>query len=92
MARYLSDGNIEYLGRIDDQVKIRGFRIELGEIEAMLTQHPNIRSVTVIDREDTPGNKRLVAYLVSNLIPERVPYHSECQLELNGNTPRNPHT
>ena len=85
LARYLSDGNIEYLGRIDDQVKIRGFRIELGEIEAMLTQHPNIRSVTVIDREDTPGNKRLVAYLVSNLIPERVPYHSECQLELNGN-------
>ncbi|PSB51012.1 non-ribosomal peptide synthetase [filamentous cyanobacterium Phorm 6] len=84
LARYLSDGNIEYLGRIDDQVKIRGFRIELGEIEAMLTQHPNIRSVTVIDREDTPGNKRLVAYLVSNLIPERVPYYSECQLELDG--------
>ncbi|MEG4809777.1 amino acid adenylation domain-containing protein [Microcoleus sp. F8-D3] len=85
LVRYLSDGNIEYLGRIDDQVKIRGFRIELGEIEAMLTQHPNVRSVTAIDREDTPGNKRLVAYLVSNLIPERVPYHSECQLELNGN-------
>jgi predicted amino acid dehydrogenase/acyl carrier protein len=85
LARYLNDGNIEYLGRIDDQVKIRGFRIELGEIEAMLTQHPKVRSVTVIDREDAPGNKRLVAYLVSNLIPERVPYHSECQLELNGN-------
>ncbi|MEG4907051.1 amino acid adenylation domain-containing protein [Microcoleus sp. F8-C4] len=85
LVRYLSDGNIEYFGRIDDQVKIRGFRIELGEIEAMLTQHPNVRSVTVIDREDTPGNKRLVAYLVSNLIPERVPYHSECQLELDGN-------
>ena len=85
LARYLNDGNIEYLGRIDDQVKIRGFRIELGEIEAVLAKHPNVRSVTVIDREDTPGNKRLVAYLVSNLIPERVPYHSECQLELNGN-------
>ncbi|MEG5173064.1 amino acid adenylation domain-containing protein [Microcoleus sp. B3-D7] len=85
LVRYLSDGNIEYLGRIDDQVKIRGFRIELGEIEAVLAKHPNVRSVTAIDREDAPGNKRLVAYLVSNLIPERVPYHSECQLELDGN-------
>ncbi|MEP0857574.1 amino acid adenylation domain-containing protein [Trichocoleus sp. DQ-U1] len=84
-VRYLPDGNIEYLGRIDDQVKVRGFRIELGEIEAVLAKHPNVRSVTVIDREDAPGNKRIVAYLVSNLIPERVPYHSECQLELNGN-------
>ncbi|MEG4235607.1 amino acid adenylation domain-containing protein [Microcoleus sp. Pol11C3] len=85
LARYLPDGNIEFLGRIDNQVKIRGFRIELGEIEAVLAKHPNVRSVTVIDREDTPGNKRLVAYLVSNLIPDRIPYHSECQLELNGN-------
>jgi len=85
LVRYLSDGNIEYLGRIDDQVKIRGFRIELGEIEAVLAKHPNVRSVTVIDQEDAPGNKRLVAYLVSNLIPECVPYHSECQLELDGN-------
>jgi len=85
LVRYLNDGNIEYLGRIDDQVKIRGFRIELGEIEAVLAKHPNVRSVTAIDREDAPGNKRLVAYLVSNLIPECVPYHSECQLELDGN-------
>ncbi|WP_456085763.1 amino acid adenylation domain-containing protein [Limnoraphis robusta] len=85
LARYLPDGNIEYISRIDNQVKIRGFRIELGEIEAVLARHPNVRSVTVIDREDAPGNKRIVAYLVSNLIPERVPYRSECQLELNGN-------
>src|SRR4028119_1643608 len=85
LVRYLNDGNIEYLGRIEDQVKIRGFRIELGEIEAVLAKHPNVRSVTAIDREDAPGNKRLVAYLVSNLIPECVPYHSECQLELDGN-------
>jgi len=85
LARYLPDGNIEYIGRIDNQVKIRGFRIELGEIEAVLAKHPNVREVAVIDREETPGNKRLVAYLVSNLIPERIPYHSECQLELDGN-------
>jgi amino acid adenylation domain-containing protein len=85
LARYLPDGNIEYLDRIDNQVKIRGFRIELGEIEAVLSQHPNVREVAVIHREDTPGNKRLVAYVVSNLIPDRIPYHTECQLELNGN-------
>ena len=85
LVRYLSDGNIEYVGRIDDQVKIRGFRIELGEIEALLTQHPNVLAEAVIDREDSPGNKRLVAYVVSNLIPDRIPYHTECQLEINGN-------
>jgi amino acid adenylation domain-containing protein len=85
LARYLPDSNIEYLGRTDNQVKIRGFRIELGEIEAALGQHPDVREVAVICREDTPGNKRLVAYVVSNLIPERIPYHSECQLELDGN-------
>ena len=65
-ARYLPDGNIEFLGRIDYQVKIRGFRIELGEIEAVLTQHPDIQAVTVIDREDKPGNRYLAAYIVSN--------------------------
>lgn len=85
LVRYLPDGNIEYLGRIDNQVKIRGFRIELGEIEAVLSQHPNVLEVAVIHRKDTPGNKRLVAYVVSNLIPDRIPYHTECQLELNGN-------
>jgi amino acid adenylation domain-containing protein len=86
LARYLPDGNIEFLGRIDNQVKIRGFRIELGEIEAALAQHPDVREVVVICREDNPDNQHLVAYVVSNLIPERVPYHSECQVELDGNT------
>ncbi|MFB2837776.1 amino acid adenylation domain-containing protein [Floridanema evergladense] len=66
LARYLPDGNIEYLGRIDHQVKIRGFRIELGEIEAVLNQHPQVQSSVVIAREDNSGEKRLVAYLVSD--------------------------
>ncbi|MFN6570019.1 non-ribosomal peptide synthetase [Dendronalium sp. ChiSLP03b] len=64
LGRYLPDGNIEYIGRIDNQVKIRGFRIELGEIETVLSQHPQINSVVAIARQDSPGNKRLVAYIV----------------------------
>ena len=64
LVRYLPDGNLEYLGRIDNQVKIRGFRIELGEIEALLTKNPEIREAVVIAREDHPGDKRLVAYIV----------------------------
>ena len=64
LARYLPNGDIEYLGRIDHQVKIRGFRIELSEIEALLSQHQAVRQNVVIVREDSPGDKRLVAYLV----------------------------
>ncbi len=64
LACYLSDGSIEYLGRIDHQVKLRGFRIELGEIEAVLDDYPDVRESVVIIREDTPEDKRLVAYIV----------------------------
>jgi acyl-coenzyme A synthetase/AMP-(fatty) acid ligase/acyl carrier protein len=71
LARYLPDGNIEFLGRIDHQVKIRGFRIELGEIETAIAQHPHVRENIVIAREDVPGNKQLVAYVVPD--PENVP-------------------
>ncbi|MBW4611020.1 MAG: amino acid adenylation domain-containing protein [Hassallia sp. WJT32-NPBG1] len=75
LVRYLPDGNIEYIGRIDNQVKIRGFRIELGEIEAVLAQHPAVRTNVVMLREDVPGNKRLVTYVVLN--QEQAPTHSE---------------
>ncbi|WP_236147178.1 non-ribosomal peptide synthetase [Scytonema millei] len=64
LARYLPDGNIEFLGRIDRQVKIHGFRIELGEIEAALRQHPAIRETVVVAREDRPDIKHLVACIV----------------------------
>src|SRR5690606_5381288 len=65
LARRLENGDIEYLGRIDHQVKIRGFRIELGEIESVIATHPAIAEVVVIAREDTAGDKRLVAYVVA---------------------------
>ena len=75
LARYLPDGNIEFLGRIDSQVKIRGFRIELGEVETALHQHHAVQEAVVVVWEAIPGDKRLVGYIVPN--QERTPTVSE---------------
>jgi thioester reductase-like protein/amino acid adenylation domain-containing protein len=74
-ARYLPDGNIEFLGRVDYQVKIRGFRVELGEIEAVLSQHPGVRQAVVSLSEDESGNNRLIGYVVPN--PKQAPSVSD---------------
>ncbi|HLX91432.1 MAG TPA: amino acid adenylation domain-containing protein, partial [Puia sp.] len=71
LAKWLTDGNIDYLGRLDDQVKIRGFRIELGEIENVLQQFPAIKNCVVTAPEDEHGEKRLVAYIASNDIIDK---------------------
>jgi amino acid adenylation domain-containing protein len=86
LARYLPDGNIEFLGRIDQQVKIRGFRIELGEIEIALQQHSAVRETVVMAHTEQTGNKRLVAYVV----PEKqsAPSNSELREFLQQKLPK----
>jgi amino acid adenylation domain-containing protein len=85
VARYLPGGEIEYLGRTDHQVKIRGFRIELGEIEAALGEHEGVRQAVVMAREDTPGDKQLVAYMVPE--GDRIPSVSELRQYLGEKLP-----
>src|SRR5271157_3690488 len=84
MARYLPDGNIEFLGRGDDQVKIRGYRIELGEIETTLARHPRVERAVVVVREDRTGERRLVAYVIPkpkhDLIPAELRSHLQQSL------------
>lgn len=65
VARFLAEGQIEFLGRADDQVKIRGFRVELGEVEAALLEHPAISKAVVMARDGAAGSKQLVAYLIA---------------------------
>jgi amino acid adenylation domain-containing protein len=73
LVRYLKDGSVEFLSRLDHQVKIRGFRIELGEIETRLKQHPAVKDAVVMARQDPPGDRRLVAYIIQ----DRGPSHGD---------------
>lgn len=75
LARLRSDGSFDFLGRLDGQIKLRGFRIELGEIEAAVASHPSVKAAIVALREDTPSEKRLVAYLIPN--PGGIPASGE---------------
>jgi amino acid adenylation domain-containing protein/non-ribosomal peptide synthase protein (TIGR01720 family) len=86
LARYLSGGVIEYVGRVDDQVKIRGYRIELGEIESALAQHESVRDAVVVARDDSNGEKRLIAYLAVGDGPQR-PTTGDLRSHLKENLP-----
>jgi iturin family lipopeptide synthetase A len=86
LGRYLSNGDIEYLGRRDQQVKVRGFRIELGEIELALAGHPSVQEAVVVADDDPLGNKKLVAYIVP--WREESPSTSVLRAHLKGSLPQ----
>jgi len=85
LVRYRMDGNVEFLGRIDFQVKVRGYRIELGEIETILSRHEAVREAVIVVREDLPGDKRLVAYIIPQ--PGKQPANAELREYLLGQLP-----
>jgi amino acid adenylation domain-containing protein len=87
VARLRAKGQIEVLGRLDHQVKIRGFRIELGEIEARISEFPRVKEVVVTAREDVPGRKQLIAYLVLHPASESTPIVSELRPFLESKLP-----
>ncbi|NBD34147.1 MAG: amino acid adenylation domain-containing protein [Cyanobacteria bacterium] len=84
LVKALPDGNLEFLGRIDQQVKIRGFRVDISEIEGTITTYPGIHQVFVTAQPDQLGHQQMVAYLVSDFIPDRISYEVACSLEYEG--------
>ncbi len=80
LVRWLSDGNLEFIGRSDHQIKIRGYRIELSEIETAIANYPDVGEVVVLAKELVNGHKTLIAYLVPNLDKIRIPYQERCLL------------
>jgi len=84
LVKALPDGNLEFLGRIDQQVKIRGFRVDISEIEGTITTYPGIHQVFVTAQPDQLGHQQMVAYLVSDFIPDRISYEVACSLEYQG--------
>ena len=82
LARYMPDGNIEFLGRIDLQVKIRGFRVELGEVEAALTQHPSVRDAIVKPFRDESGNISLTGFVVRKALVEGIALANHLRVSL----------